>query len=234
MSSVKYQWVVLSVTTVGVFMSGLDTRVVLIGLPTIAESLRAQLETVLWITQGYQIAITVGLLFVGRFTDMFGRVKVYNLGFVIFTVGSGLCVLGQTGEQLIVFRVIQGLGGAMLIANAAALITDATPVSELGFALGVNQIGFVLGAVLGLTFGGVLIETVGWRSIFAVNIPVGIFGTLWAHLRLREISHRKNHASFDYLGFCLFTTSLTSLLLVISLVTMGSINELEAAILLLD
>jgi EmrB/QacA subfamily drug resistance transporter len=164
---------------------------------------------------------------------MFGRVKVYNLGFVIFTVGSGLCVLGQTGEQLIIFRVIQGLGGAMLIANAAALITDATPLSALGFALGVNQIGFVLGAVLGLTIGGLLIETVGWRSIFAINIPVGIFGTLWAHLRLHEISKREKHSSFDYLGFCLFTTSLTSLLVVISLVTMGSIDELEAAILYL-
>lgn len=229
----KYQWVVLSVTTVGIFMAGLDTRIVLIGLPTIGESLRADLETLLWITQGYQIAITIGLLFLGRLTDMFGRVKIYNLGFAIFTVGSGLCVFSQTGQQLIIFRVIQGLGGAMLIANSVALITDATPAQELGFALGVNQIAFTLGAVLGLTVGGVLIDTTGWRAIFTLNIPVGIFGTVWAHSRLREISQMEKHSSFDYPGLFLFTTSLTSLMIVISLVTMSLIDEIGAAVLTL-
>jgi EmrB/QacA subfamily drug resistance transporter len=230
---VKYQWVVLSVTTVGIFMSGLDTRIVLVGLPTIGESLRSDLETLLWVTQGYQIAITIGLLFLGRLTDMFGRVKIYNLGFAIFTVGSGLCVFAQTGQQLIAFRVIQGMGGAMLIANSAALITDATPSQELGLALGVNQIAFTLGAVLGLTVGGLLIDTTGWRTIFTLNLPVGIFGTLWAHLRLREISQMEKHTSFDYAGLLLFTTSLTSLLIVISLVTMGSISQIESAALFL-
>lgn len=212
-------------------MAGLDTRIVLIGLPTIAASLRADLETLLWITQGYQIAITIGLVFLGRLTDISGRVKIYNLGFAVFTVGSGLCVFAQTGEQLIIFRVIQGFGGAMLIANSVTLITDATPAQELGFALGVNQIAFTLGAVLGLTVGGVLIDTTGWRTIFALNVPIGIFGTLWAHRRLREITQTEKHTSFDYLGLCLFTTSLTILLLVISLTTMASINEIEAAIL---
>jgi EmrB/QacA subfamily drug resistance transporter len=228
---VKYQWVVLSVTTVGIFMAGLDTRIVLIGLPTIGESLRADLETLLWVTQGYQIAITIGLLFLGRLTDIFGRVKIYNLGFAIFTFGSGLCALAQSGEQLIIFRVIQGMGGAMLIANSAAIITDATPIQELGFALGLNQIALTVGAVLGLTVGGILIDTTGWRAIFTLNIPVGIFGTLWAHFRLREISQTERQSSFDYLGFLLFTTSLTSLLLAISLDTMASISEIEAAIL---
>jgi EmrB/QacA subfamily drug resistance transporter len=231
--TVKYRWVVLSVTTVGVFMAGLDTRIVLIGLPTIAESLRADLETLLWVTQGYQIAITIGLLFLGRFSDIFGRVKIYNLGFAFFTLGSGLCLFSQTGQQLVIFRVIQGIGGAMLIANSLALITDATPPAELGFALGVNQIAFILGAVLGLTVGGVLIETAGWRYIFAMNLPIGIFGTLWAHLRLRETAQTERQASLDYLGLCLFTTSLTSLLLVISLATMAAIGNTEAAILYL-
>jgi EmrB/QacA subfamily drug resistance transporter len=226
---VKYQWVVLSVTTVGIFMAGLDTRIVLIGLPTIGESLRADLETLLWVTQGYQIAITIGLLFLGRLTDIFGRVKIYNLGFAIFTFGSGLCALAQTGEQLIIFRIIQGAGGAMLIANSAALITDATPTQELGFALGLNQIALTVGAVLGLTVGGILIDTTGWRAIFTLNIPVGIFGTLWAHFRLREISQGERQSSFDYPGFLLFTISLTSLLLAISLDTMASISEVESA-----
>jgi len=212
-------------------MAGLDTRIVLIGLPTIAESLRTDLETLLWVTQGYQIAITIGLLFLGRFTDIFGRVKVYNLGFAIFTVGSGLCIFAQTGEQLIIFRIIQGVGAAMLITNSAALITDATPAAELGFALGANQIAFTLGAVFGLTVGGVLIDTVGWRSIFTLNVPIGIFATIWAHLRLKEIAQTEKTASFDYAGVCLFTTSLTSLLLVISLQTMAAVDNLGAAIL---
>ena len=131
----------------------MNIRVVLIGLPTIGESLKAELETLLWVTQGYQIALTIGLLFLGRITDIFGRVKIYNLGFAIFTVGSGLCVFAQTGAQLIIFRIIQGVGGAMLITNSAALITDATRAEELGFALGVNQIFFTLGAVLGFQSG---------------------------------------------------------------------------------
>ena len=229
----QYRWVVLSVTTVGVFMAGLDTRIVLIGLPTIAESLRSDFETLLWVTQGYQIAITIGLLFLGRFSDIYGRVKIYNLGFAIFTLGSGLCVISQTGQHLVIFRIIQGVGSAMLIANSFALITDATPPAELGFALGVNQIAFILGGVLGLTVGGVLIETAGWRYIFAMNLPIGIFGTVWARDRLREIAHTERHASFDYLGLCLFTTSLTSLLVVISLATMAAIDNTETAILCL-
>jgi EmrB/QacA subfamily drug resistance transporter len=226
---VKYEWVVLSVTSVGIFMAGLDTRIVLIGLPTIGESLHADLETLLWITQGYQIAITIGLLFLGRFTDIFGRVKIYNFGFAVFTAGSALCVFSQTGQQLIIFRIIQGIGGAMLIANSVALITDATPAQELGFALGFNQIFFILGAVLGLTVGGILIDTVGWRAIFTLNIPIGIFGTLWAHVRLKERSQTESRSSFDYIGLCLFTTSLTALLLGISLVTMEAIDAIGAA-----
>ena len=225
----EYKWVVLSVTTVGIFMAGLDTRIVLIGLPTIAESLHADLETLLWMTQGYQIAITVGLLFIGRFTDIFGRVRIYNLGFAVFTVGSGLCVFAQTGEQLIIFRIIQGFGAAVLISNSAALITDATPSQELGFAVGLNQIAFTVGAVLGLTVGGVLIDTAGWRTIFSLNVPVGIFGTIWSYIRLQEIAQTEKHESFDYLGLVLFTTSLTALLLAISLDTMGVISRIEAA-----
>ena len=228
----KYQWVVLSVTTVGIFMAGLDTRIVLIGLPTIGFSLHADLETLLWMTQGYQFAVTIGLLFLGRLTDMFGRVRIYNLGFIIFTIGSGLCSLSQTGEQLILFRVIQGIGGSMLIANSAAIITDATPYNELGFSLGINQIALTLGAVLGLTVGGVLIDSpIGWRSIFYLNLPIGIFGTIWAYLRLREISKLSPHSKFDYAGAALFITGLTSLLFDITLYTIGTLNLLTTGVL---
>jgi EmrB/QacA subfamily drug resistance transporter len=225
----KYQWVALSVTTVGIFMAGLDTRVVLIGLPTIAESLRTDLETLLWVTQGYQIAITIGLLFLGRFTDIFGRVKLYIIGFAIFTIGSGLCVVSQSGEQLILFRIIQGFGGAILIFSSAAIVTDATPAPQLGLVLGVNQIGLTAGAVLGLTVGGILIDTAGWRVIFLLNVPVGIFATVWAHHRLREVSRLEPRSSFDYKGFIIFTSSLTLLLIAISLDTMDIIDRVTSA-----
>ena len=219
----EYKWVVLTVTAVGTLMSGINMRVVVIGLPTIATALGADLETALWVTQAYQLLTTVGLLVVGRITDMFGRVKIYNLGFVIFTIGSALCSLSQNGVQLIVFRLLQGAGAAMLIANSIALITDATPLQQLGFAIGINQILFRVGSVLGLTLGGALIELTGWRSVFYMNVPVGIFGTLWAYIRLKETSgKRKNRERFDLWGFFAFITALGSLLLSTTFATMNS------------
>jgi len=209
----EYKWVVLTVTAVGMMMSGINMRIVTIGLPTIATALNADLETVLWVTQAYQFVVTIGLLVVGRLTDMFGRVKIYNLGFAIFTVGSAFCSLSQNGEQLIIFRLFQGVGAAMLVANSIALITDATPLTQLGFAIGINQIVFRVGSVLGLTLGGALIQLTGWQSIFYMNVPVGIFGTLWAYVRLREVSQRSAHERFDLWGFLTFTVALTCLLL---------------------
>ncbi len=228
----KYQWVVLSVTTIGIFMAGLDTRIVLIGLPTIGSSLNSDLESLLWMTQGYQFATTIGLLFLGRVSDMFGRLKIYNLGFAVFTVGSALCGFSQTGAQLIAFRVIQGIGASMLIANSAAMITDAAPSNELGSLLGVNMIALTVGAVFGLTLGGVLISLLGWRSIFFVNVPIGIFGTLWAHLRLRELSKRSTRAALDLWGITLFTAGLTLLLLDITFLTSGALSIPLGAVLL--
>ena len=216
-----YKWVVLTVTAVGMLMSGINMRIVTIGIPTIATGLNADLETVLWVTQAYQFVVTVGLLVVGRLTDMFGRVKIYNLGFAIFTVGSALCSLSQNGEQLIVFRLLQGAGAAMLVANSIALITDATPLTQLGFAIGINQIVFRVGSVLGLTLGGALIQLAGWQSVFYMNVPVGIFGTLWAYVRLREVSQRSAHERFDLWGFIMFTAALTSLLLGATFATMS-------------
>ncbi len=225
----RYQWIVLSVTTIGIFMAGLDTRIVLIGLPSIGSSLHSDLEALLWMTQGYQFATTIGLLFLGWITDRFGRVRLYNLGFAIFTLGSAFCGFSQSGEQLIAFRVIQGVGASMLIANGAAIITDAAAPSELGFLLGVNMVALTVGAVFGLTLGGVLITLFGWRSIFFVNVPVGIFGTLWAYLRLRELSRRSVRGGFDLTGLALFTVGLTTLLLDITLVTAGALSLPVAA-----
>jgi len=218
--SMQYKWVVLTVTGVGMLMAGINMRVVTIGLPTIATALSADLETILWVTQAYQFMVTIALLVVGRLTDMFGKVRIYNLGFAIFTVGAVCCSFSQSGEQLIVSRLIQGLGSAMLVANSVALITDATPLAQLGFAISINQIVFRAGSVIGLTLGGALIQLAGWRSVFYMNIPVGIFGTLWAYVRLKEVGRPSPHEKFDLGGFITFTVALTALLLAATLGTM--------------
>jgi len=134
----KYRWTVLTVTTVGVLMSGLDTRIVIIGLPQVAAALGADAEQAVWFTQAYVLCSTIGLLLIGRASDIFGRVKIYTWGFAVFTLGSLLTSLAQSPEQVIIFRGLQGFGGAMLMTNSAAMIVDATPKESLGLALGIN------------------------------------------------------------------------------------------------
>ena len=122
-----YKWVVLSVTTVGIFMASLDMSIVVIGLPTVLQDLHASIVHGIWIITGYRLMMTILAVLLGRMADLYGRVKLFNLGFAIFTVGSLLCALSKTGEQLVVFRFLQGAGAALLSVNSAAIITDAFP-----------------------------------------------------------------------------------------------------------
>jgi EmrB/QacA subfamily drug resistance transporter len=202
-------------------MAGIDTRIVIIGLPTIARELGADLESVIWVTQAYVLASTVGLLLIGRVTDVVGRVKIYNIGFVIFTIGSALSAVSFSAAQLIASRVVQGVGSAMLITNSAAILTDSSPKNELGTMLGINQIAFRVGSVMGLTLSGAILAITDWRALFYINIPIGIFGTVWAHLRLREIGTKDVSRKMDWEGFGLFTTGLTLVLLSITLLSYG-------------
>lgn len=202
-------------------MAGIDTRIVIIGLPTIARELGADLESVIWVTQAYVLASTVGLLLIGRVTDVVGRVKIYNIGFVIFTIGSALSAFSFSAAQLIASRVVQGVGSAMLITNSAAILTDSSPKNELGTMLGMNQIAFRVGSVMGLTLSGVILAITDWRALFYINIPIGIFGTVWAHLRLKEIGTKDVSRKMDWEGFGLFTTGLTLVLLSITLLSYG-------------
>jgi EmrB/QacA subfamily drug resistance transporter len=212
----KYKWVALTVTTVGTFMSGLDATIVVIGLPTILNSVHATIVHGIWIITGYQLMMTVLLVLLGRLADMHGRVRLYNIGFVIFTFGSLLAGLSGNGVQLVVCRFIQGSGAALLSANAAAIITDAFPPGELGAALGTNMMAFNVGAVVGYTLGGAMITFLGWRSIFFINVPVGIFGTVWAYMRLKEVSVRASGQRFDYRGSVLYCASLSVILLALT------------------
>lgn len=211
---VQYKWVALSNTTLGTLMASLDANIVLIALPTIARQLPGtSLLGLLWILIGYQLVTATILVNFGRLADMFGRVRLYTLGFAVFTVGSALCSFSQTGSELIGFRMVQAVGAAFLFSNSAAILTDAFPAGERGRALGINQVSIVVGGVTGLLVGGILTSIAGWRSIFWINIPIGIFATVWAHYRLREQHVPVRHESMDLIGNVTFALGLAALLL---------------------
>jgi EmrB/QacA subfamily drug resistance transporter len=205
----QYKYVVLTNTTIGAFMAILDANIVLIALPTISADLHASPFESVWIIMGYILINASLLLSFGRLSDMFGRVRLYNAGFGVFTVGSALCSIAPNGISLVVFRLVQGTGGALIFSNAAALLTDVFPPTERGRALGLNQVAGTFGSVLGLALGGILAGSfLGWRSIFWINIPFGAFATAWAHFRLREVSEPRRGEKLDPVGNVLFAAGL--------------------------
>jgi EmrB/QacA subfamily drug resistance transporter len=216
-SKMNYKWVALSVTVVGTFMAALDSTVVVIGLPTILQNLHASIIHGIWIITGYSLMVTILPVLFGRLADLYGRIRLYNLGFAIFTFGSLLCALSQNGEQLIIFRFLQGIGAALLITNSMAIITDAFPKGELGMGLGTTIMAVNLGAIVGYTVSGVMIAYFGWRSIFYINVPIGIFGTLWGYLRLKETRIKSIGQKFDYTGSILYCIGLLTILLALTI-----------------
>jgi EmrB/QacA subfamily drug resistance transporter len=228
----QYKWTALTVTMVGTLMSGIDGRILSIGLPTIALQLHAGADELAWMTQAYSFTLTLVMLFVGRISDVFGRVRLYNWGFVIFTVGSALCALSMGPYQLIASRMVQGVGGGILLTNSSTIVTDASPTSELGTMLGLNQASFRAGNVSGLVLAGVILSIVDWRGLFFVNIPIGIYGTIWAHSRLRETAKGDVARGIDWIGVLLFSTGLASLLLGVTFLSYGLSGYLEGGALL--
>lgn len=218
----QYKWTVLTVTTVGVLMSGIDSRIVVIGIPQVAAALGADAEQAIWFTQAYIFGSTVSLLAVGRVSDMVGRVKIYTIGFSAFTVGSLLTSLSIAPNYVIVFRVLQGVGSAALFANSAAIITDSTPGNQLGLFLGINQVAFRAGAMLGLTLSGLILSFLDWRALFYINVPIGVFGTYWAHRRLKEISRPDRGVPMDWPGFVTFSVSIVSFLFALTFAAYGT------------
>ena len=205
----EYKYVVLTNTTVGAFMAILDSNIVLIALPTITADLHASPFEAVWIIMGYILVTATLLLTFGRLSDVFGRVRLYNSGFALFTVGSALCSISFSGSSLVLFRLVQGTGGALIFSNSAALLTDVFPPTQRGRALGLNQVAGTVGSVLGLALGGVLAGSfLGWRSIFWINIPVGTFATLWAYFKLKEVSEPRRGEKLDPVGNVLFAVGL--------------------------
>ena len=217
----------LSNTTIAVLMASLDGNIVLIALPTIAKDLPGHsIFILLWILIGYGLITAVVLLNFGRFSDMYGRVKLYDLGLAIFTGGSALCGFSQTGIELVVFRMIQAIGAGFLFSNSAAIITDAFPPNERGTAIGINQVSIVVGSVSGLVLGGFLTEVAGWPSIFFVNVPIGIFAFVWSRSRLKEIGTIEGGQKIDYVGNITFAVGLSLLLLGVTLGALGALDPI--------
>ena len=217
----QYKWTVLTVTTIGVLISGIDGRIMIVGLPTVAAALRADAEQAIWFTQAYTIGSTVALLFIGRVSDMFGKVRIYAIGFTVFTIGSLLTARSPSPDAFIAARMAQGLGSAALFANSAAIITDAFGSTELGTALGINQIAFRAGAMAGLTISGFILSVLAWPFLFYVNVPTGIFGTVWALRRLKETGRRAKTPPMDWTGFGTFTVFIGALLLALTYAAYG-------------
>lgn len=218
---VEYKWVALSNTTLGVLMASINGTIVLIALPTIFRGINidpfSSFQYLLWILFGYSIVTATLLVAFGRISDMFGRVKLYNFGFAVFTVGSIMLFLtpnqGDLGAmELIVFRIIQGVGAAFLFANSAAIITDAFQPNERGKALGINQVAFLAGSLVGLILGGVL-AIYDWRLVFLVSVPVGMFGTVWSYWKLKELGIIRRHQKMDIWGNVTFGAGLTLILI---------------------
>jgi MFS family permease len=205
----RYKWVALSNTTLSITMATIDASIVIIAMPAIFRGIGldplapANVTYLLWMIMGYLLVTAVLVVTLGRLGDMYGRVRIYNLGFVVFTLASiALSLDPYTGSQgaiwLIMWRLVQAVGGAMLMANAAAILTDAFPARQRGMALGINQIAGIAGQFVGLLLGG-LLAAWWWRAVFWVNVPIGVIGTIWSYLSLRETSSTRR-ARIDWAG----------------------------------
>jgi MFS family permease len=220
-----YKWVALTNTTVGMLLATINSSIVLISLPAIFNGIKlnplqsSNTSYLLWMLMGYMLVTAVLVVTLGRLGDMYGRVKLYNLGFAIFAVCSIILSLdpfsgGHGALWLIGWRVVQAVGGSMLMANSAAIITDAFPANERGMALGINIVAALAGSFIGLVLGGVLASW-DWRSIFWVNVPIGVLGTVWAYKSLHETSVKRK-GRIDWWGNITFAAGLASLLAAIT------------------
>ncbi len=215
--SPRYKWLVLTNTTIGVLLATLDSSIMLIAMPDIFRGVKLDPLAsgnsfyLLWMILGFLIISSVLVVSLGRLGDMFGRVKMYNLGFVVYTASSLVLTLdpltGQPGAMwLIIGRLLQGVGAAFLVANAAAILTDAFPANQRGLALGINNIAGISGSFIGLILGGVL-GAINWRFVFLVSVPFGLLGTVWSYIHLKELGER-HAAKIDWAGNVTFGVGL--------------------------
>jgi MFS family permease len=217
----NYKWIALSNTTLGVLMVTINSSIMLIALPNIFRGIGinplqpGNTTILLWMMMGFMVVTAVLVVSFGRLGDMFGRVRMFNLGFAIFAAFSILLSVSwlhgeAAGWYLIIMRIFQGIGGAMLFANSSAILTDAFPLNQRGMALGLNQVAGIAGSFIGLVLGGVL-GPVSWRLVFLVSVPFGVGGTVWSYLKLRELGIRRP-ARLDWGGNLTFAAGLIAVL----------------------
>ena len=220
--SPRYKWVALTNTTLGIFMATINSSIILISLPAIFRGVGinplspGNVGYLLWLLQGYMLVTAVLVISLGRIGDIFGRVRIYNLGFLVFSIASIMLALdpyhaSKGALWLVIWRLVQGVGGAMLFANSSAIIADAFPVEQRGLAIGINQVAAIGGSFIGLIAGGLL--SIGdWRLVFWVSVPFGFFGTIWGYISLKD-NGKRAHATIDWWGNLTFALGLTSLLI---------------------
>jgi EmrB/QacA subfamily drug resistance transporter len=221
----RYKWVALSNTTLGLLIATINSSIVLIALPDIFKGIgvnpldAGNTSYLLWLMMGFLVVTAVLVVTFGRLGDMFGRARMYNLGFLIFTLSSiMLAVTWMSGDAaawwLIGWRIVQGIGGAFLMANSSAILTDAFPANQRGLALGINGVAAIAGSFLGLMIGGVL-APVNWHWVFLVSVPFGVIGTVWAYLKLHDTGIRQ-HSKMDWGGNITFAVGLIAVLVAIT------------------
>ena len=210
-SESRYRNITILIIMLGVMMTGIDTSAVVLALPVMVQDLHSDIISMIWVIMAYILVITILGTQVGRLGDMFGRVRLYNSGFALFTFGSLLCGLSTSGPQLIAFRVVQGVGGALISSNSGAIIADTFPQRERGRAFGITGAGYSIGAILGILIGGAFVTFLSWRYIFFINLPIGLVATGVGVYMLKERSPRIK-AKLDIVGMVILGTSLFFLL----------------------
>jgi EmrB/QacA subfamily drug resistance transporter len=210
-----YRWWALSCTSLGMLLATVNSGTLIIALPDLERSLGTSLLTLVWVILAYMITSTVLVLTGGRLSDLFGRKRAYVSGFVLFALASLGAGFAADGTQLILWRIVQGAGGALLFANSAALVTDAFPREQLGLAMGTNTMVAAVGLVVGPVLGGALVE-ISWHWVFWFNVPLGLVGAAWGALVLRELARRDEQRGLDLIGTTTFVAGLTGLVLGIS------------------
>ncbi|HVS29720.1 MAG TPA: MFS transporter [Solirubrobacteraceae bacterium] len=211
----NYKWWALSCTSLGMLVATVNSGTLIIALPNLERSLHTTLLELVWVILAYMIASTVLVLTAGRLSDLFGRKRAYLAGFLVFALASFGAGFSADGTQLILWRVVQGIGGALLFANSAALVTDAFPKQQLGLAMGTNTMVAAIGLVIGPILGGVLVS-ISWHWVFWFNVPLALLGTLWGAFVLRELGKPDRVRGFDLFGTTTFVVGLTGLVFGIS------------------
>jgi EmrB/QacA subfamily drug resistance transporter len=220
----------LAVIVTGVLIAAVDTTIVVLALPEIERALHVGVANVIWVIIAYLLVVTLLATQVGRFGDMLGRVRMYKAGFVVFVVGSALCALAWDEWSMIGFRVLQGIGGALISANSGAVIADTFPPERRGRAYGFTAVGWNLGAILGIVLGGVIVTYVSWRWIFWINVPIGIAALVLAQRVLVERAERRRHR-LDIVGMVLLGGGLSGVLLAMTRLATNSLDATNIGLL---